>query len=74
MSTKVISFERIIKEYPICRDFYDIYTLLTRDPLTTIKGSPLSMISYFEAHLYNSNTYLCDYLIWVMHMGDRWPF
>jgi len=58
LSEEVIDFECLIKDYPTCRNFGEIYASLIQDPPILVKGFTLLMGFYLETPDYAFPTLL----------------
>ena len=64
LSAEVIGFECLIQDYPTCRNFGEIYTLLCRDSPTLVEGFTIVDGFLFRGtRLCVPNTSLRDHLI-----------
>ena len=70
MSTKVIGFEKLQKEYESCPDFGEVYTTLRTEHLHVVDDFILRDGYLFKANkLCIPRTSVKDFLVWEVHMG-----
>ncbi|XP_030950157.1 uncharacterized protein LOC115974080 [Quercus lobata] len=70
MSTKVIGFEKLQKEYEFCPNFGEVYTTLKTEHLQAVDDFILRDGYLFKANkLCIPRTSVRDFLVWEVHAG-----